>query len=277
MENIPVFKPYINVNTLKHLINAFHVGWLGMGATTKDFETRISAMNDDYAGTGNVALAVAAVAGVLNNDLGAGLQVTEVPGAAVNVGPATATNQGGSVTLAADGSFTYAPPVGYRGTDTYTYQAGDGSATGDAIVTITVGDMIWFIDNSAGSPGDGRISSPFSTLAAFQLANAGAAATDPQTGDAIFVAETGADYTGGVSLKNTQVLIGEGATQSITALASITLAPHSVALPATGGSSPTIVGGAPAPPSPAIVRARSTCEASAALRVAGVVRPGTLM
>ncbi len=42
MERIPVFKPYIDVGTLKHLTDAFHVGWLGMGATTKEFEERIA-------------------------------------------------------------------------------------------------------------------------------------------------------------------------------------------------------------------------------------------
>lgn len=40
---IPVFVPHIGVDTLKHLTDAFDVGWLGMGATTKDFEERIAA------------------------------------------------------------------------------------------------------------------------------------------------------------------------------------------------------------------------------------------
>lgn len=41
--HIPVFAPHIGVDTLKHLTDAFDVGWLGMGATTKDFEERIAA------------------------------------------------------------------------------------------------------------------------------------------------------------------------------------------------------------------------------------------
>jgi dTDP-4-amino-4,6-dideoxygalactose transaminase len=40
---IPVFVPYVGVDTLKHLTDALDVGWLGMGATTKDFEDRIAA------------------------------------------------------------------------------------------------------------------------------------------------------------------------------------------------------------------------------------------
>jgi dTDP-4-amino-4,6-dideoxygalactose transaminase len=42
METIPVFQPHIGVDTLKHLTDALHVGWLGMGATTKEFEDRIA-------------------------------------------------------------------------------------------------------------------------------------------------------------------------------------------------------------------------------------------
>jgi dTDP-4-amino-4,6-dideoxygalactose transaminase len=42
MEKIPVFVPHIHVDTLKHLTDAFNVGWLGMGAFTKEFEERIS-------------------------------------------------------------------------------------------------------------------------------------------------------------------------------------------------------------------------------------------
>lgn len=43
MERIPVFVPCTGIDTLKHLTDALDVGWLGMGATTKEFEDRISA------------------------------------------------------------------------------------------------------------------------------------------------------------------------------------------------------------------------------------------
>src|SRR5262249_14362966 len=46
METIPVFQPHIGVDTLKHLTDALHAGWLGMGAITKGFEDRIA----DYLG-----------------------------------------------------------------------------------------------------------------------------------------------------------------------------------------------------------------------------------
>jgi dTDP-4-amino-4,6-dideoxygalactose transaminase len=42
MEKIPVFVPHIHVDTLKHLTDALDIGWLGMGALTKEFEERIA-------------------------------------------------------------------------------------------------------------------------------------------------------------------------------------------------------------------------------------------
>ncbi|RKZ85133.1 MAG: hypothetical protein DRR19_16755 [Candidatus Parabeggiatoa sp. nov. 1] len=42
MEKIPVFAPHIHIDTLKHLTDALNIGWLGMGAITKEFEERIA-------------------------------------------------------------------------------------------------------------------------------------------------------------------------------------------------------------------------------------------
>ena len=42
MDRIPVFSPSIDNDTKEHLDNALDVGWLGMGASTKEFEDRIS-------------------------------------------------------------------------------------------------------------------------------------------------------------------------------------------------------------------------------------------
>jgi dTDP-4-amino-4,6-dideoxygalactose transaminase len=42
LENIPVFVPHIHIDTVKHLMDAFDVGWLGMGSSTKEFEERIA-------------------------------------------------------------------------------------------------------------------------------------------------------------------------------------------------------------------------------------------
>jgi len=42
LEKIPVFLPFINKDTKNHVNEALDVGWLGMGAYTKEFEDRIS-------------------------------------------------------------------------------------------------------------------------------------------------------------------------------------------------------------------------------------------
>jgi dTDP-4-amino-4,6-dideoxygalactose transaminase len=41
-KKIPVFVPSIGVDTLKHLLDAFDVGWLGMGNTTLAFEEQLA-------------------------------------------------------------------------------------------------------------------------------------------------------------------------------------------------------------------------------------------
>jgi hypothetical protein len=90
------------------------------------------ARNDSYTATINTQLVVAA-SGVLANDSGAPLP-TAVP---IASGP---TTQGGTVTLNANGSFTYNPPSGFTGSDTFDYTATNSSPETDtATVTITVG------------------------------------------------------------------------------------------------------------------------------------------
>lgn len=75
MEKIPVFSPHIHIDTLKHLTDALNVGWLGMGAVTKEFEERIEAfleLKERYVvatNTGTSALHLALiVAGVRTGD-----------------------------------------------------------------------------------------------------------------------------------------------------------------------------------------------------------------
>ena len=91
------------------------------------------AFADTYGATINTPLSVVAP-GVLTNDTGTPAP-TAVPIAA---GPTTA---GGTVTLNANGSFTYNPPSAvFTGADTFTYSATNGQAPNDsATVTINVG------------------------------------------------------------------------------------------------------------------------------------------
>lgn len=96
------------------------------------------AVNDAYNGTQNTTLNVSAP-GVLTNDNG------QPAPTAVPIGPAGPTTQGGTVTLNANGSFSYNPPnAGFTGTDTFTYSITNGQAPpnptdAQATVTITVG------------------------------------------------------------------------------------------------------------------------------------------
>lgn len=44
----------------------------------------------------------------------------------------------GTLTLNADGSFTYRPNAGFAGNDSYSYAADDGTSTSEAVVSLTV-------------------------------------------------------------------------------------------------------------------------------------------
>jgi hypothetical protein len=145
-----------------------------------------------------------------------GLTVTEVQGSGANVGVATnttATGLGavkGSVTLSVDGSFTYEPPPGYTGTDTFTYKTSEGTLTDTNTVTITISNMVWFIRNIGGGLNRGTFSNPFTTIATFDTANAAAdAAPNPKSGDLIALRSGTYTEADGINLRNNQRLIGE--------------------------------------------------------------------
>src|ERR1044072_2995104 len=89
------------------------------------------AFPDVYGATQNTPLVVSAP-GVLTNDTG-----LPAPTAVPIAGGATA--QGGTVTLNADGSFTYNPPTGFEGNDSFTYTVTNGLTPNDTtLVTLNV-------------------------------------------------------------------------------------------------------------------------------------------
>ena len=199
------------------------------------FRSSPLALADVYTSTGNVGITVPAASGLQANDFDdnfAGLTVTA---------GTFATTQNGSIMITADGSFMYSPPPGFNGTDTYTYTLNDGNGVGlpvpttdVALVTFTVSNLIWFIDNSAGA-GDGRLTTPFNTLTAF---NAGSA----NAGDVVYLEQTGTNYTGGIVLANNERLFGEGHSggANLSNVLPFTLAPFSKALPNINGTRPVI-------------------------------------
>jgi len=190
------------------------------------------AVDDSYTATGNIRISVAAP-GVLGNDFAG------IPTATITSPPTTSTN-GGNVSLAADGSFTYNPPPGYEGVDTFNYTLMSAAGSNTATVTITVSGMIWFINNTASCPCDGRLTNPFNTLASFQAVNNGAG-NNPAANDNIFLYESATDYVGPVTLLNGQRFIGQDATASLSAITGLTPPAGSDPLPATNSGNGTIV------------------------------------
>ena len=203
--------------------------------------------------TGNVSINTANMASpfsVVTNDF---LGVNVSPAVTVSAFDAT-SSQGGQVTMVTSGAgigrFTYDPPAGFEGTDTFTYTLSDNTnasssaANRTGTVSITVSGMVWFINNNATSctvAGCGRLSNPFSTLAAFDALNDGVG-NHPAANDSIFVYESGTAYTGGVGLLNGQKFIGQDATQSLSTLTGITPVTGSTAFPAmNAGGSTTLI------------------------------------
>ena len=166
-----------------------------------------TAQNQSYNAVGNTTLAVgttvtgpaatySASQGLLSGDSGdASCGTLSVTG---NTTPAH-----GTVTVSSDGTFTYLPAAGFTGTDTfqYTITCATSGKTASATVTITVGTVVWYVDDSQAAAGTGESNAPFNTLAA---ANSAAGANS-----IVFLYQGNATYTGGLTMKSGQDLWGQ--------------------------------------------------------------------
>lgn len=204
------------------------------------FGVKPVAVDDMHSVTGNVRI----------DTTGSGFSVltNDSPGAPITAFDSTSA-QGGNVTMnTLTGTFTYDPPRGFTGTDSFNYTISNANGSDQGTVMLTVTDMIWFINNNAPAcaPAScGRLTSPYNSLSDFEAVNGngtviGGAVVDPEAGDNIFIYTGGGNYTGPLTLENNQRVIGQGASSSIETLAAIALAPDSNALPSTGGTNPTI-------------------------------------
>ena len=141
------------------------------------------AVDDAYTLTEDTVLSVPA-AGILVNDTdgdGDPITVTQLNGDPLAVGVATTLPSGATVTLNADGSFDYDPTTAFNylaagetGTDSFTYQIGDGDGLFDtATVTFTingVNDAPTAVDDAFahtenGVPTTGNVLNPNPTTA----------------------------------------------------------------------------------------------------------------
>ena len=178
---------------------------------------------DTFEAIGNVTVPVAAP-GVLAN-------ATDPDGDALSAVAGTyPTANGGTVTIAADGSFTYLSAPGFTGTDTFQFTVTDGIDTAAGTATVEAPTRVWYVSNAGGAPGDGRDASPFVSLKAAEAASA--------PGETIFLLAgdgTTAGYDEGIVLKAGQSLTGQGVAADVV----VTLNGQPVTL-LDAGATPTV-------------------------------------
>jgi hypothetical protein len=152
----------------------------------------------------------------ITGDILAGDTDVDSPGP-LTVTPGTfSTNDGGTVTLQADGDFTFEPAPATSCTDTsdffdYTVtDSGSPAKTDTGRVTIALTGCVWYVNNDDAQGNSGTSEKPFDTLAQAETASG--------TGHSIFVYDgndTSSGYASGINLKANQKLIGEAATLTV--------------------------------------------------------------
>jgi len=186
-----------------------------------------------YTATGNISINTSngMSQGVLENDSGDQIRVEVVQGG-LNVGRFVPTDQGGSLTVSADGEFTYNPPIGFTGIDTFEYNIANGfGISAPCTVTITVSDLIYFMDSAALAGGNGSLVAPFQSPTEHN-------GSVPNNA-ILFIADNGTAYNGVLTLVSGERVIGEGTSGTLFgpgSLTGITLAPLSDAVPSTTGN-----------------------------------------
>jgi VCBS repeat-containing protein len=132
----------------------------------------------------------------------------EDAGDTLSVVPETvSTTGGGSVTIDSDGTFTYKPGVGDKNqTDSFNYKVTDGEATTTGTVSVGIENtLVWYVNGSASSEGDGRSATPYKTLGGIN--GAGGAGDADGSADYLFLYGSNT-YSGGLPLETSQKLVG---------------------------------------------------------------------
>jgi hypothetical protein len=152
------------------------------------------------------------------------------------------TTLGGTITIEADGNFTYHPDDGDTGvTDTFTYRVCDASPCNSGTVANSTGTLnlplagqVWYVDNSQAAGGDGTSDTPFDTLAVAEAASG--------TGDTTYVFDgnnTTTNLDTGYVMAASERLIGESRPLSLDPDGGGPL-PTSGLFPGTVGAQPTL-------------------------------------
>jgi hypothetical protein len=170
---------------------------------------------------GNTTLASSVAPNVLANDAG----INGTPLTITTTG-ASATVRSGTLTLNADGSFSYLPPAGNVLRDSVQYTVSDTHLSSNGWIKLRFVGKVWYVESGFAGTATGRDVSPFVSVAAAEAVAA--------VNDTILV-RTGSGTTGGGTLKNGQTLRGQGHNAAF----STTLNLQSVTLLPTG-TAPTV-------------------------------------
>ena len=161
--------------------------------------------------TPNVADTTTSGTGVLDNDAdnveNDPFAITGIVGCADVTAPFDCNVTGGFVSLNANGTFRFLPsPNATTGSFQYTVtdMPGAGSpASANGTVSISMVEMVWYVNGSAAAGGNGTSSSPYNSLAPLDVSG------DPDTAnDYIFVHNS--NVLGPIALEAGQKLWGEG-------------------------------------------------------------------
>ena len=159
---------------------------------------------DAYAGViGNTRFNVPATSGVLTND-------SDPDGDAISVVAFSAASaHGGTVIVTNNGGFEFLPPVGYQGTDMFSYTISDGNGgSNTATVTLAINNMVWYVNNALGVNGDGRQPTPFNSIN--PVNGAGGSGDADGANDFIYLFTGSGSYGSGLALESGQRLVGAG-------------------------------------------------------------------
>jgi hypothetical protein len=143
-------------------------------------------------------------------------------GAEINLtitGVSNASN--GAIVNNGDGTYTFTPTTGFVGVASFQYTITDEQGLGSVttgIVSFTVTDPVWYVNNATGSDitGDGSYLKPFASLA--PLSTGGSADALDNADDTIFVYNAGTYANASIVLETNQKLFGDGHAFSVNGL-----------------------------------------------------------